>query len=64
MQQLIKEHQIAIGGCLCALTVKLRAWSERFPRPEVGGAGTRKNFIVSEMLPGIEKISEIRYADT
>lgn len=59
MKVLINDQQTAIGSSLCAIVVKLKAWAARFPRPQVGGTADKMNFVVSEMLPGIEAITPI-----
>ena len=61
MKELVRSHQSAIGGALCALTVKLNAWSRRFPSQAVGAPADRMNFVVSEMLPGIDKITKTSF---
>lgn len=59
MKTLINDHQTAIGASLCAIVIKLKAWATRFPRPQIGGTADKMNFVVSEMLPGIEEIKPI-----
>ncbi len=59
VETLIKGHHTVIGGSLCALTVKMNAWTELFPDPNSGGPMERAAFIASEMSQGIEKIREI-----
>ncbi len=56
MRQLIISYQRGIGGSLCALTVKMHAWSN------LSGKASLSNcvqFTMSEMLGGIEKITSL-----
>ena len=59
VKRFIEDYHTTIGGCLCALTVKMRAWSARFPHAEAGGPAQRSEFIVSEMKQGIDYLMEI-----
>ncbi len=59
VKRFIENYHTTIGGCLCALTVKMKAWSQRFPHPEAGGPSKRAEFIMSEMKQGIELLEEI-----
>ncbi len=56
----IEEYHTTIGGSLCALTVKMNAFTTLFPTPQVGGPIKRGEFIMSEMKQGIEKVQEIQ----
>jgi hypothetical protein len=56
VQELIVGDHTTIGGVLCALTVKMDAWSRMFPSKEVGGPMKRAGFILAEMCPGFERI--------
>lgn len=44
---------------LCALTVKLTAWSRKLPNKDAGGATRRSEFIVSKMKQGIDILKGI-----
>ncbi len=59
IKALIQQHQSEIGGCLCAIVVKLKCWAERFPRPQDAHSADKMNFVVTEMLPGIEHVKRI-----
>lgn len=59
MKELISGQRVAIGGSLCAMVVKLKSWSARFPQRHVGDITDGMNFVVSEMLPGIAAIQPI-----
>ncbi len=60
VKKFVEEYHTTIGGCLCALTVKMNAFAVRFPSPAVGGPIKRGEFIMSEMKQGIEKVREIQ----
>ena len=51
----VRGSQTAIGGMLCALTVKMNAWSERFPSPEIGGPNKWAEFILADMRQGLDR---------
>jgi len=44
---------------LCALSVKINAWTKNFPRPDAAGPVRRAAFIMSDMRQGIDRISAI-----
>ena len=54
-----RGHHTFIGGVLCALSVKMGAWSKLFPHASASGLPKRAEFILSEMKLGIEKFREI-----
>lgn len=60
VEALIKSYHTSIGGVLCALSVKMDAWSRLFPNPNAGGPMRRSEFIMTEMKQGIEKIKSIK----
>lgn len=55
----IEDYHTTIGGCLCAISVKLNAWSHNFPHADAGGPARRAEFLVSEMKQGIDRLKEI-----
>lgn len=59
VETLIKGYHTTIGGVLCALSVKMDAWSELFPNMQVGGPGRRAEFIMSDMKQGMDRIQKI-----
>ncbi len=59
VEDLIRGYHTFIGGVLCALSVKMGAWSKLFPHRRAGGLPKCAEFILSEMKLGIEKIREI-----
>jgi hypothetical protein len=56
VRDLIASDHTTIGGVLCALTVKMDAWSRMFPSKEAGGPMKRADFILTEMRPGFARI--------
>ena len=60
----IERYHITIGAALCGLSVKMNAFARMFPRPNAGGPIKRADFMISEMLQGIEQIkdTEKRYS--
>ncbi len=61
-ESMIQSNHTMIGGVLCALTVKLDAWTKKFPDRDTGGPNRRADFIISEMIQGIENIERIKTA--
>lgn len=59
VKEVIESYHTTIGGVLCALTVKIDAWSTLFPKRDIGGPVKRSEFIMSEMKQGIESIRKI-----
>jgi hypothetical protein len=55
IETMISHYHTSIGGALCALSVKMRAWTDQFPNNS-GGVGRRAAFIMSDMRQGIEHI--------
>ena len=58
MKTLVTSHYATIGGVLCGLTVKIKAWEERFAKGK-GGPVSKADFIMSEMRHGISAIDAI-----
>jgi hypothetical protein len=58
IERIIKTYHITMGGILCALTVKMDAWAEMFPRRNVGGPVRRADFIMNDMKHGMKRIRE------
>lgn len=61
--QEVREHVISsqktVGGVLCGLGIKLGAWRERFPKSDAGGPIARSEMLFSEILPGLDKLTEL-----
>ena len=56
ISNLINSYHVRMGGALCIIDVKMRAWAERFPDRDRGSMSQRANFIVSDMKCGLEKL--------
>ncbi|TVR96086.1 MAG: hypothetical protein EA406_12830 [Rhodospirillales bacterium] len=59
VENLIRSYHTTIGGVLCALSVKIDAWTRVFPDPKVGAPMKRAEFIHAEMKQGFEHIRKI-----
>lgn len=59
ISRLIRNYHTSIGGVLCALTVKMDAWSRLFPDPSAGGPVRKAEFIVTELRQGVDRIQQI-----
>ncbi len=63
MERTIKDYQVKIGGALCALSIKMKAWQKAFPDQDAWSLSKRAEFIMSDMRQGLQKIEPIRYDD-
>jgi hypothetical protein len=59
VKRFIENYHTTIGGSLCSIGVKMRAWATHFPNPNAGGPSKRVDFIMSEMRQGIGILHEI-----
>lgn len=59
VKSFIEDYHTTIGATLCAVTVKMAAWSNQFPNKDTGGPARRSEFIVGEMKQGIDVLLEI-----
>lgn len=59
IEELILSYHTVIGAVLCALSVKMNAWTEQFPVPSAGGPVRRAAFIMSDMRQGIDRIAAV-----
>ena len=59
LQNEIETRHETTGGMLCGLAVKMRHWSRSFQNRTSGGPGTRLQYVVSEMEPGLEKLCKL-----
>jgi len=57
IEALISGYHTSIGGSLCAMSVKMAAWTDQFPNA-TGGVGRRAAFIMSDMRQGIELLQK------
>ena len=53
---MIEDNHVTMGGVLCALSVKMKAWAEKFPNLEGGGPMKRAEFIISDMQQGLDEV--------
>jgi hypothetical protein len=56
----IEDKHEATGGMLCGLAVKMRHWSRTFGNRTAGGPGTRTQYVISEMEPGLERLCHLK----
>lgn len=59
VKTMIERYHVTIGAALCGLTVKMNSFARIFPRENVGGPMKRADFIMSEMVQGIELIRDV-----
>lgn len=59
VRKLIKDQHVTVGGVLCGLTVKMDHWRKRFPKDNPGGPQARLEFIISEIIPGLDRIKKL-----
>jgi len=59
IETVIKTFHTMMGGILCALTVKMDAWTRLFPDAKAGAPGRRADFILNDMRHGMQRIREI-----
>ena len=59
VERLFNSYHVAIGGTLCALTVKMDAWIELFPEPKAGTPMKRAEFIRSDMRQGLGSVQSL-----
>lgn len=57
VKKMIESHHVTVGGVLCGLSVKMNSWQEQLGAG--GGLVRRADFVMSEMMQGIEKIVKI-----
>lgn len=60
---LIENYQTEIGKTLCAISVKMAAWKQKFPRKDSSGPFRRADFIMNDIKHGIETIQNLNYSD-
>lgn len=59
-RELVHNNHTLMGGVLCALSLKMDAWTQQFPDPKYGGPMRRAEFIVTEMQQGLERFRKPR----
>ena len=60
IKEAIERHHTTVGGLLCSLNVKMRAWKKVFPNPDNGGLIKRGEFLISEIKQGLDNIQSIQ----
>lgn len=63
IESVIKTFHTMMGGILCALTVKMDAWTALFPNRRAGSPGRRSDFILNDLRHGMRRIREIESAN-
>jgi len=56
IRKITQDCYHVMGGVLCGVSVKMRAWHHRFPDIDTGGPIKRAEFIIQEMQQGIDQI--------
>ncbi len=59
IEHTIKTFHTMMGGILCAMTVKMDAWTTLFPNPRAGAPGRRADFILNDLCHGMRRIREL-----
>lgn len=59
VQDLITAHHSTIGGVLCGLGCKMNTWRASFPTPDAGGPVSRAEVLLSDIVPGMDKIVKL-----
>jgi len=59
VEKLIRRFHLTNGGVLCALWVKMTAWTRAFPKGDVGAPAKRAEFIQTELKHGLDKIRKL-----
>lgn len=59
VEALIKAHHATIGGILCGIGSKMAAWRSFFKDADTGGPISRSEIIMSDILPGLDKILKL-----
>ncbi|MGE5545881.1 MAG: hypothetical protein ACM33T_03215 [Solirubrobacterales bacterium] len=59
VKHMIERYHVTIGAALCGLTVKMNSFARTFPRPGMGGPIKRADFMMTELVQGIELIRDV-----
>ena len=57
VKTMVRNHHVLVGTILCSLTVKMNGWQDVLSAR--GGLLRRADFVRSDMMQGMEKISKI-----
>lgn len=59
VKTMIERYHVTIGAALCGLSVKMNSFARSFPRPNAGGPIKRADFLMTELVQGIELIRDV-----
>lgn len=59
VEALIKAHHATIGGILCGIGSKMDTWRSFFKDADAGGPISRSEVIMSDILPGLDKVLKL-----
>lgn len=59
VKTMIERYHVTIGAALCGLTVKMNSFARTFPHPNAGGPIKRADFLMTELVQGIELIRDV-----
>lgn len=59
VKTMIERYHVTIGAALCGLTVKMNSFARTFPYPNAGGPIKRADFMMTELVQGIEIIRDV-----
>lgn len=59
VSELVKTYQISVAGVLCGLGIKMSAWRNKFATADSGGPSARGDFLMSSLLPGLDRLKKI-----
>lgn len=59
VKTMIERYHVTIGAALCGLTVKMNSYAKSFPRGGAGGPIKRADFMMTELVQGIELIRDV-----
>jgi len=57
VKNMVRNHHVLVGTILCSLTVKMNGWNDVVETH--GGLLRRADFVRSDMMQGMEKISKL-----
>lgn len=63
VSELVTNYQISVAGVLCGLGIKMSAWRTKFATADSGGPFARGDFLMSNLLPGIDQLKKDRQCD-
>jgi hypothetical protein len=57
LREMITESHVKMGGDLCMLVVKSKAWEQHFPKYRLGGIYKKAQILQAEIRPGIDRVA-------